>query len=326
MLVCSRCGRENQEHYKFCLGCGSELSRDAPVPVARSGAAPEWQATPTPAMPQPDQAPPLAVVASRLTGRACPSCKAQVPPGFLFCGQCGGRMPSAVDSTPPAQTAFAAGVPVQVEAPQPRGHLVLMRPDGKEGARHPLAEGENLVGRGQGPLFDGDAYLSPRHAVLVPTAHGLDVQDLGSLNGVFIKITQEEELQHGDVFRVGQELVRFEAIREPETTEDGTEILGSPNPGYWGRLVVLCSPEVETAAYPVRSPEVLLGRERGDVIFRDDGYVSASHARVLAKDGRVFLADLGSSNGTFFRLRQSRTVAAGSFLLIGQQLFKVELR
>ena len=236
-------------------------------------------------------------------------------------------MPTAAEPAPAAQTVFAAGaVPVEAAAPQPRGHLVLMRPDGKEGARHALSDGENVVGRGQGPLFDGDAYLSPRHAVLVPTSHGLDVQDLGSLNGVFLKISQEEELQHGDVFRVGQELVRFEVIRDPETTEDGTEIMGSPNPGYWGRLVVLCSPDVETAAYPVRNPEVLLGRERGDVIFRDDGYVSASHARVLAKDGRVFLADLGSSNGTFFRLRQSRTVPAGTFLLIGQQLFKVELR
>jgi len=200
-----------------------------------------------------------------------------------------------------------------------------MRPDGKEGARHPLAEGENLVGRGQGPLFDGDAYLSPRHAVLAPASGGVEVQDLGSLNGVFLKITQEEELQHGDVFRVGQELVRFEVIREPEPAEDGTEIMGSPNPGYWGRLVVLCSPEVETAAYPVRNPEVLLGRERGDVVFRDDGYVSASHARVAVRDGRVFLADLGSSNGTFFRLRKPRVVPPGSFLLIGQQLFRVEL-
>jgi hypothetical protein len=125
---------------------------------------------------------------------------------------------------------------------------------------------------------------------------------------------------------VGQELIRLEIVQPPEPAEDGTEIMGSPNPGYWGRLVVLCSPELETAAYPLRSPEVLLGRERGDVVFRDDGYVSASHARVMAREGRVFLSDLGSSNGTFFRLRQPRVVPTGSYLLIGQQLFKVEVR
>ena len=26
MLVCNRCGKENQDNYKFCLGCGSDLT------------------------------------------------------------------------------------------------------------------------------------------------------------------------------------------------------------------------------------------------------------------------------------------------------------
>src|SRR5438045_2830040 len=26
MIVCNRCGKENQDHYKFCLGCGAELT------------------------------------------------------------------------------------------------------------------------------------------------------------------------------------------------------------------------------------------------------------------------------------------------------------
>ena len=29
MIVCPRCSKENQDHYKFCLGCGAELPRDA---------------------------------------------------------------------------------------------------------------------------------------------------------------------------------------------------------------------------------------------------------------------------------------------------------
>ena len=29
MTVCNRCGKENQDHYKFCLGCGAELTREA---------------------------------------------------------------------------------------------------------------------------------------------------------------------------------------------------------------------------------------------------------------------------------------------------------
>ena len=28
MITCQKCGKENQDHYKFCLGCGAELTRD----------------------------------------------------------------------------------------------------------------------------------------------------------------------------------------------------------------------------------------------------------------------------------------------------------
>ncbi|MEJ7735460.1 MAG: zinc-ribbon domain-containing protein [Polyangiaceae bacterium] len=29
MITCPKCTKENQDHYKFCLGCGAELPRDA---------------------------------------------------------------------------------------------------------------------------------------------------------------------------------------------------------------------------------------------------------------------------------------------------------
>src|SRR3954469_526309 len=29
LITCNRCGKENQDHYKFCLGCGSELAKPA---------------------------------------------------------------------------------------------------------------------------------------------------------------------------------------------------------------------------------------------------------------------------------------------------------
>ena len=29
MITCLKCGKENQDHYKFCLGCGAELPRNA---------------------------------------------------------------------------------------------------------------------------------------------------------------------------------------------------------------------------------------------------------------------------------------------------------
>src|ERR1700744_1365514 len=47
VITCPKCSKDNQDHYKFCLGCGAELPRDAapkpfspqtPPPGARQGA------------------------------------------------------------------------------------------------------------------------------------------------------------------------------------------------------------------------------------------------------------------------------------------------
>jgi hypothetical protein len=126
-----------------------------------------------------------------------------------------------------------------------------------------------------------------------------------------------------EILRIGQELLRFELIAAPEPTADGTELMGSPNPGYWGKLTVIIGRDITGAAFPLLGESVTLGRERGEINFPDDGYVSGLHARVALRDGRVFLADLGSSNGTFIKVNGERAVGHESFVLLGQQLFRL---
>src|ERR1051325_3544412 len=52
MTVCNRCGKENQDHYKFCLGCGAELTA-APKPGGDMGMMKTMMAEsgPTPGVP-----------------------------------------------------------------------------------------------------------------------------------------------------------------------------------------------------------------------------------------------------------------------------------
>jgi pSer/pThr/pTyr-binding forkhead associated (FHA) protein len=57
----------------------------------------------------------------------------------------------------------------------------------------------------------------------------------------------------------------------------------------------------------------------------DDSSVSRRHARVVQDAGGWFLEDLGSSNGTYMRVRSGQLVRPGTLVLIGQQLFRVEL-
>jgi len=104
---------------------------------------------------------------------------------------------------------------------------------------------------------------------------------------------------------------------------DGTERMGSPNPGYWGRVSVLVEIGRACEAVPVVGAEFTVGRERGDLTFPTDGYVSSSHCRVVGDDSGVYLEDRGSSNGTYLRVRSGTVVPFGSLVLIGQQLFHV---
>jgi predicted component of type VI protein secretion system len=201
----------------------------------------------------------------------------------------------------------------------------MLGPDGSAVGERTLAADERLeVGRDCGPPWSDDAYLNRRHAVLQPADDGLHLEDLGGLNGIFMKLVGRVELQGGDHFRVGQELLRYDDLPEPTPTHDGTERMGSPNPGYWGRISVLVDPDKASAAYPIAGDGLSIGREHGDVVFPHDGYVSGEHCKIIGDDNGVFLEDLGSSNGTYMRVRSGHIVTYGSMILIGQKLFRVE--
>jgi predicted component of type VI protein secretion system len=180
------------------------------------------------------------------------------------------------------------------------------------------------VGRDFGPPWDDDAYLNPKHATLTASHEGLLVEDHDSANGVHVKLEGSRTLEHMDEFRVGQEVLCYEDLPESAPSSDGSEIMGSPNPGYWGRVGVLTAPGVMGAAHPIEGDGIMIGREIGDLTFPSDGYVSGRHCRVYGDDDGVYIEDLGSSNGTYMRVRSQSTVPFGSLLLVGQKLFKVE--
>ena len=58
MIVCPRCSKENQDHYKFCLGCGAELPRDAEQPKSFREATPPGGVPVAPAPPSFGASPP----------------------------------------------------------------------------------------------------------------------------------------------------------------------------------------------------------------------------------------------------------------------------
>ena len=76
-------------------------------------------------------------------------------------------------------------------------------------------------------------------------------------------------------------------------------------------------------AFPIPESGLNMGRERGEVLFADDGYVSGLHCRISFEGGQVYLTDLGSSNGTFVKVVGTEHFTNGEVLLMGQQLFRI---
>jgi len=341
VITCPKCSKENQDHYKFCLGCGAELPRDAAPkpfsprtppqgikapPPAAVAPAPKPAAAPAP-MPAPVAAPPPAAPAPVAAAPApaggtvvCPQCGHINQPNNTFCGACGFRLGGAAPRPPsiPEPATPMSGAIV----------LTALRADGSEAGTFTLPASDIVVGRDTGGIFAGDSYLSPKHAhfrLKGPTK--LTVEDTGSLNGVYRKLARDipVELQPSDVFRIGQEIVKFESIESPSPSPDGVERLGAPSKGYIGRIALVIGRETTGNAFPIPESGIHIGRERGDVLFPEDGYVSGLHCHIAYDGGRITLTDLGSSNGTFLRLREETEVHSGDVLLMGQQLFRISM-
>jgi pSer/pThr/pTyr-binding forkhead associated (FHA) protein len=369
VIVCSRCSKDNQDHYKFCLGCGAELPRGSAQPRAfsapnvpgetskrgrttdapprpqhgraealASAPALDIEAAPVdPVRPEPvemaDQLPPEL---APLDGETlpCTHCGAAVPSNFRFCHVCGHDLETeatsqAPEGSPEGSPEERVSAPAVADAPQAskaRARLVLIQPDGSEGEVVPLSGGRAQIGRSKGGVFGSDAYLSPEHAEFRFEDDQLVVRDLESLNGIYVRIEPEVpiELFDGSVFRVGQEILRFEAPVAPDPAPDGTQHIGSPHHGFLGRISLVIGRETTGNSFPIPPHGIHLGRERGDVVFPEDGYVSGLHCRVHSEVGHVFLTDVGSSNGTFVRVSNESYVPPGTFVLLGQQLFRAE--
>jgi len=213
-----------------------------------------------------------------------------------------------------------------------RAKLVIILEDGTDGTALDLNGDSTVLGReGADINFQHDDFLAPRHAELFFKSGVLHLKPLKSTNGVFLQVHQEVELESGDVFRIGQQLLAFESLalvtaESPVVeTKDRTMRLGSPLPeGAWGRLGQLIAPETMGSVYLLGGTEVYLGRERCDITSPGDGFVSGLHAVIAQRTSRFFLKDLGSSNGTYLRLTKAMPVRRGMLILAGQQLFRVE--
>jgi len=214
-------------------------------------------------------------------------------------------------------------------APKIEASILEVRQDGSTGKSLRIIK-ETFIGRGTcDASYPNDILLAPRHASISKREGRVYLKDLGSGNGTFVKLRQEMELTAGDVFLIGRELFRFatQKLAEVQPMSEGTMVMRGAPSLQAGPLtaklehIQLTGDVIRT--YSLDKPETTIGRTTGDLVFKDDPYMSGTHARLVAQPGRFVLQDLKSRNGVYRRIKGEVEMQDLDEFFLGEQLFRV---
>jgi len=208
------------------------------------------------------------------------------------------------------------------------GTLIAVNRDGVDGKSYALRGGWVEVGSAAVLCFE-DRYLARAHVRLElvegqPTATPLD-----QFNGTYLRLRGEAEITDGDCVLIGRELLRFEEVQSGEQdvvqlVQHGVAFFGSPVRKTWGRLSEILPNGAVRDVRHLSGNEFVIGREEGDLVFVDDEFMSRKHASIQPRSSHFVIADLGSSNGTFLRIRERTVLSAADVLRFGDQMFRFE--
>jgi len=111
-------------------------------------------------------------------------------------------------STPGAKYCCSCGRPAGT--PAPLHSLVYRAEDGRETIVPIRGEDVTIGKTGDCDLpLPHDGYASRRHARVYETADGVFVEDLGSANGTFLRVSTPQKLEPGDEIIVGKTAITF---------------------------------------------------------------------------------------------------------------------
>lgn len=249
----------------------------------------------------------------------CESCMTPVPSGHKFCGRCGSPVPDTMLHQP---------VDFYSDMQDPaRARLILIRGEGMDGLSYHLKADQHIVGRAGQVEFPDDPFVSPKHANFFYRDNRLVVRDEGSLNGVYFRIRGSVEIAPGDTFLTGEQVFRLDPT--PKASDgadpDGTFFYSSPKYPSAFRLNQILEGGSIGMTVCTRGTSIQIGREDGDLNFPADIYMSARHATVEEREGKYFLTDLDSRNGTYLRIKAERPLGHGDYVFIGKRLLRVEV-
>ena len=125
---------------------------------------------------------------------------------------------------------------------------------------------------------------------------------------MFRKADAPVELVDGTTILVGREVLRFERVAAEETqgrirsSATASRCSARRRASRGGASMQIMPSGGYRDVRHLAGDEIVLGREEGDIVFRDDAFMSRRHAAITWDGKRAQVTDLGSSNGTFVRI------------------------
>jgi len=98
----------------------------------------------------------------------------------------------------------------------------------------------------------------------------------------------------------------FSGLRVPKIDAQIVEIKADDSPGKTMRIV----------------KETSVGRGTCDISYPNDNLLSLRHASLHKNEGKLYLKDLESQNGTFLKQRNDSELAQGDVFVLGRELFR----
>ena len=256
---------------------------------------------------------------------AAPAARSSPPPPMEAEAEAAAR-PAAAEN----QIAKLVGKPaekVAVSAPsKPHFRMTVMRSLSGGPAVYEPTKDTAIIGTTGEIRLEGEVFCHPSEAEVRWVDGRAWLVDLEDGNGVFLRIRQPVELEIGDEFMVGDQLLTIE--RNPDSNdgpgEGPTYFYSSPKWVSSFRVVQVFEGGSKGACVVARGTTMQIGSAIGDFVFTADPLVDDQHCLVEEQAGSILLSDLGSRTGVFVRIKGEQELVHGDEIIVGRTRLTLE--
>ncbi len=311
-MICSSCGVPNATNTALCVNCGEALPTAAAQAAAGDTASDGRHSASTVLVRSDELGDLLADAPPEVREVLRPEAVTPVPAAPLTPAPTPRPVPFDRDST--SLRRQMAGKALS---------LVVRDSSGEVAQVVGLSAGRTYIGREEGDLiFADDPEMSPLHGrIAVFPDEAVQVRDLDSLNGTWLRFTGEAPLADGDCFIVASQRFSYhESWGQPVPGGDGTTL---PVPPGWDmpHRVVAYGPSGAPAHVHMCEEDLVIGRE-GRSPYQGDPRMARRHATVMFTAEGPVLRDL-SGSGIYRKLRKETLVLDGDLVLMGSRTFMI---